>query len=80
MDVAEATAGDDQRRIGDQIDRDDGFDLRRRRMQVDRDGGNRDVHDEGVDAEHELRGDDDREHPPAAGRIERLCDGLMHRS
>ena len=63
VDVAEPAAGDDQRGVGDQIDRDDGLDLRRRRMQVDRDGGDGDVDDEGVDAEHELRSDDDRQHP-----------------
>ncbi|MGY4605459.1 hypothetical protein ACVW16_003871 [Bradyrhizobium sp. USDA 4474] len=78
MDIAEATAGDDQRRIGDQIDRDDRFDLRRRGTKIHGDGRDRDVDDEGVDAEHELRGDDDRQHPPTAGRIDGLRDGLMH--
>ncbi len=78
MDVAEPAAGDDQRGVGDQIDRDDGFDLRRRRVQLGRDGRDRDVDDEGIDAEHELCGDHDRQHPPAAGQIDRLCDGLMH--
>ena len=78
VDVAEPAAGDDQRGIGDQVDRDHRFDLRRARMQFDRNGRDRDIDDEGVDPEHELRRDDDREHPPAARRIERGRNELMH--
>lgn len=69
VDVAEPAAGDHQRRIGDQIDGDHGLDLRGTRMQLDRDGRDRNVDDEGIDAEHELRGDDDRKHRPAARGI-----------
>src|SRR6266850_8253533 len=47
-------------------------------MQLDRDGRDRDVDDEGVDPEHELRGDDDRKHPPAARGIDGRCDDLVH--
>jgi hypothetical protein len=66
VDMAEPAAGDDQRRIGNEVDRDDSLDLRRARMQFDCNGRDCDVDDEGIDTEHELRGDDDREHPPAA--------------
>jgi hypothetical protein len=69
VDIAEPDAGDHQRRIGNQVDRDHGLDLRRTRMQIARNGRKCDVDDEGIDTEHELRGDDDRQHPPAAGRI-----------
>jgi hypothetical protein len=78
VDVAEPAAGHDQRGIGDQVDRDDGFDLGRRGLQVDRNRGNGDVDHEGIDAEHELGGHDDCEDPPAAGRISLFCDDLMH--
>ena len=80
MDVAKPATRDHQRRIGDQIDRDDGFDLGRRRMQVDRDGRNGDVDHKGVDAEHELGCHHDRQHPPAAGRIHSARNQLMHKA
>ena len=69
VDISEPAAGDHQRCIGNEIDRDDRLDLRRARMQFDSDSRDRDVDDEGIDTEHELRGDDDREYPPAARRI-----------
>jgi hypothetical protein len=78
VDVAEPAAGDDQRRIGDQIDRDDRFDLRRARIQLDRNGRDGDVDDEGVDPEHELRGHHDRQHPQAARGVDGVFDDLVH--
>jgi len=78
VDVAEPAAGDDERRIGDQINRDHGLDLRRAGAQFDGDGRDRDVDNESVDAEHELGGDDDREHPPAPRGIHRVRNDLMH--
>jgi hypothetical protein len=55
VDVAKPSAGDDQRRIGDQIDRDHSLDLRGAGAQLGGNGRDRDVDDESVDAEHELR-------------------------
>lgn len=66
MDIAKPAADHHQRGVSNEIDRDHRLDLRRTRMQFGRDGRDRDVDDEGIDTEHELRGDDDRKHPPAA--------------
>ena len=70
VDIAEPAAGDDQRGIGDQVDRDHSLDLRGARVQFGRDRRDRDVDDEGIDPEHELRRDDGGKHPPAAGGID----------
>ncbi|MGX1359226.1 hypothetical protein AB7M46_004283 [Bradyrhizobium elkanii] len=78
MDVAKPAAGDHQRGIGDQVDRDHGLDLRRRRVQLRRDRRDRDVDDEGIDTEHELRRHHDRQHPPAAGCVRSRRNDLVH--
>jgi hypothetical protein len=57
---------------GDEVDRDHRLDLRRACMQFDRNGRDRDVDDEGIDPEHELRGDDDRE--PLVKALHRVRD------
>jgi hypothetical protein len=71
VDVAEPAAGDDQRRVSNEIKRDHRFDLRRARMQFDRNRRDRDIDDEGIDAKHELRRDHDRKHPPAPRCVDR---------
>jgi hypothetical protein len=51
--------------MSDQTYADHRFDLRHAGVQFGRDGWNRDADDERIDAGHELRGDDNCEHPPA---------------
>jgi hypothetical protein len=47
-------------------------------MQLNRDGRDRDIDDESIDPEHELRGNHDRKHPPAARGIDGRYDDLVH--
>jgi hypothetical protein len=55
MKVAEPSADDHERRIGDEIDGDDRLDLRGADAEIGADGRDRHIDDKGIDDEHELR-------------------------
>ena len=79
VDVAEPAAGDDQRRIADQVDRDDGFDLRRRSRAVrPRWSGIATLTMKASTPNMNCAATTIASTPPAARQIDWFCDGLMH--
>jgi hypothetical protein len=64
--VAEAGAGDQQHRVADRVAGDHQLQRRTGRVQPGVDGGDGDVDDGHVEQRHELPGDQDGEHQPAA--------------
>ena len=66
MKIAETSPCDDQGREGDLINDDDGFDPGLGHREIGADRGDRDIDDERVHHEHELRGHDDGKRPPSS--------------